>query len=281
MGEIIKSRQNPQLKAVRALLNKKARYAEGLFRFDGKKLFIECLGKVRIERVFLKYPTDPYIEDLVNKAQADGFLRGGSVIFVEGSAFETITEESSPEGIVTVAAHMRKLHSDVSVSRATQMVDSQDRILLVESVRDAGNLGTIIRTSAALGIDKLIISDDCADLYNPKTIRSSMGGLFRLPILRIENEYMPELVRQLRAEGRRIYAAALSNDAQTVGELILQRGDGFIIGNEGHGLSDALIDAADSCAIIPMIEGNESLNAAAAAAICIWETVRARSADLQ
>ena len=97
MREIIKSRQNPQLKAARALLNKKARYAESLFRFDGKKLFCDCLGSVRIERIFLRYPTDSSIESLVSKAIEDGFLREESVILVEESAFESITEESSPE----------------------------------------------------------------------------------------------------------------------------------------------------------------------------------------
>ena len=87
---------------------------------------------------------------------------------------------------------------------------------------------------------------------------------------------MAGLVRDMRARGRRIYAAALRDNVKVVGEFELCDGDCFIIGNEGHGLSDALIEASDGCAIIPMVEGNESLNAAVAAAICIWETVRVR-----
>ena len=102
-----------------------------------------------------------------------------------------------------------------------------------------------------------------------------MGALFRMPTLSVKKEDMPMLVQALRGAGRRVYAAALRDDAERIGEFELRDGDCFIIGNEGHGLSDTLIEASDSAAIIPMCEGSESLNAAAAATICIWETVRA------
>ena len=152
---------------------------------------------------------------------------------------------------------------------------------MAESLRDPGNLGTVIRTSAALGIDRLIITDDCADLYNPKTVRAAMGGLFSLDIDIVKQEELPILISSLinnenDKNNRRIYATALTDNAEKIGELKLSEGDAFVIGNEGHGLSEATVKAASGVAIIPMTEGSESLNAAAAAAICIWETVRAK-----
>ena len=101
-----------------------------------------------------------------------------------------------------------------------------------------------------------------------------MGALFRLNTVTVEHAELPELIKELCSSGRRVYAAALRPDAMKIGELELSGGDCFIIGNEGHGLSENVIASATGTAIIPMVEGNESLNAAAAAAICIWETVR-------
>ena len=144
--------------------------------------------------------------------------------------------------------------------------------MLLESVRDPGNLGTIIRGASAFGVDRLIISEDCADLYNAKTVRASMGTVFRQYIDRVEN--MPCAIRALRKSGRTIYAAALDSSALRLGEASLNSRDGIVIGNEGHGLSAETIDACDRCLFIPMAEGTESLNAAMAATVCMWEMYR-------
>ena len=132
-----------------------------------------------------------------------------------------------------------------------------------------------MRSCAALGIDTLVLSHDCADIYNPKTVRAAMGALFRMPTLTVRQTELPEFVKLLRAKGRRVYAAALRENAERIGEMTLRHGDCFIIGNEGHGLTEEIIEASDGAAIIPMVEGNESLNASAAATVCIWEIVRA------
>ena len=102
-----------------------------------------------------------------------------------------------------------------------------------------------------------------------------MGGLFKLKIDTVPAEQLPDAICSLREDGRRVYAAALHTEALELGSFELGQGDCFVIGNEGHGLSNATVSACDACAIIPMREGSESLNAAAAAAICIWETVKA------
>ena len=275
--EVITSKQNPTVKRISALSDKKGRRAEGLFRFDGIKLFGEAIASgLDIKYVVLCDKADKIIVSAVEKTVSDGALSESKILLVGESVFEKLSEQKAPDGIITVAKFIGERHQDIPASEiGNYSVATGERILIAESLRDPGNLGTVIRSCAALGIDRLIISDDCADLYNPKTIRGAMGGLFRLRTDTVALEDMPALIGALRASGRRIFAAALHTEALTIGQLKLKASDCFVIGNEGHGLSDSTVNACDACAIIPMIEGSESLNAAAAAAICIWETVRA------
>lgn len=274
MKEWITSRQNPQIRWVCGLSEKKKRKETGLFRFDGIKLFSEALtNEVEIVAVFVRMPMDVTVERLLEQATRKGRVSEEQIIAVNDSVFDKITEEKSPEGVVTVARQLEKLHTRQQSADASTL-GKERRILIAESLRDPGNLGTVMRSCAALGIDCLVLTADCADLYNPKTVRSAMGALFRLPTVTVAPEELPAWIGQLRDTGRRVFAAALRENAQRIGELKLTQGDCFVIGNEGHGLSEATIEACDGTAIIPMREGNESLNAAAAAAICIWETVR-------
>ena len=274
--EVITSRQNPTVKQICALLDKKSRRESGLFRFDGIKLFGEAVAcGLSIERVVLSLGASGNVRDAVEREIESGRLESSRVMLVGEEVFSKISEERSPEGIVTVSralAQKHRTHTELDGF----CIGREERILVAESLRDPGNLGTVIRSCAALGIDRLVISDDCADLYNPKTIRAAMGGLFRMDVDVIPTNELAAAIGILRTSGRRVFAAALREDAHALGELELRRGDCFVIGNEGHGLSESVISACDACAIIPMTEGSESLNAAAAAAICIWETVRAK-----
>ena len=275
MKEIITSRQNPLVKTVCSLSEKKHRRSMKLFRFDGVKLFEEAIFcGIGIEYVILSEKANLSCNSAVDKALEEGKLNEEKVVLVSEIAFEKISEEKAPEGIITVARELSTVAERVSGDRMGELVGEKDRILIAEALRDAGNLGTVIRSSAALGIDTLVLSDDCADLYNPKTIRAAMGGLFRLNIILLDKGEMPLAIKALRASGRCVYATALKEDSTEIGRLSLKRGDCFVIGNEGHGLSDEVIASCDAACIIPMKKGCESLNASAAAAICIWETVK-------
>lgn len=274
--EIITSRQNPTVKRLCALLEKKSRRRERLFRFDGIKLLYEAATKgVDIEMIVVSEGIDEDVLARIRALVECGSIAREKIIYVSEQVFEKMSEESAPEGVITVARFIDEGHREIA-DVEDYRIERMERILLAESLRDPGNLGTVIRTSAALGIDRLIITDDCADLYNPKTVRAAMGGLFSLKIDVVRTAELPTLMRALESDGRRIYAAALTDNAQSIGDIELSRGDAFLIGNEGHGLSEQAILAASGVAIIPMTEGSESLNAAAAAAICIWETVRVK-----
>lgn len=272
VNETIRSRQNPTVKRICSLLQKKGRREEGLFRLDGSKLFSEALAcGIKIRYVAFCEEANPGVAEALAQALSKQLITREMLLCVSADVFEKMSEEKSPEGIVTVAQMPSELHKSVSANGYS--LPREERILIAESLRDPGNLGTVIRSCAALGIERLIISDDCADLYSPKTVRAAMGGLFRLRIDTASD--LPALIGELRSSGRKIYATALHSDAKLIGQLPLERGDCFVIGNEGHGLSDSVIAACTGSAIIPMTEGSESLNAAAAAAICIWETVKA------
>lgn len=279
---VITSRQNPTVKRICALDEKKNRYAEGLFRFDGIKLFREALESgLCIQKVVVREDIPEQMKAEICKEAEKRKMAKELFLVVSSAVFEKMTEERSPEGIITVAKFPSVKHRRLNGDDAAEYSLSKNaKILLVQSLRDAGNMGTVIRSSAALGIDRLVISDDCADLYNSKTLRAAMGGIFKLDIDILPETRFADAIASLRQAGRKIYAAALHTEALTVGEIDLSEGDAFVIGNEGHGLSEDVIAACDACAVIPMIEGSESLNAAAAAAICIWETVRSTKRDI-
>lgn len=276
--ETITSRQNPQiLRAVR-LQERKHRRREQLFCFDGIKLCKEALlSDVTIERIYMRASTiDRVLERMEQELPHIDFSNHPALVKLEDSVFEKISAEKSPEGIICVAKYIDKCHKIVTINNIDDSgaypVSKSERILLLESVRDPGNLGTIIRSAAAFGIDRLIISEDCADLYNPKTVRASMGTIFRQSIDCVDQ--MPRAISLLRKSGRNIYAAALDSTAVRLGAVDLHARDGIVIGNEGHGLSDETIGACTGCLFIPMAEGTESLNAAMAATVCMWEMYR-------
>lgn len=271
---IITSRQNPRVKGVCALCDRREREERGLFRFDGIKLFFEAARfGIEIDAVYLRASSS----DAVKKRLGELLLQipEEKIILVGDDVFEKMSEEKSPEGIITVAKYIDKFHKIATINRK-ELPEREERVLLAESLRDPGNLGTIIRSAAALGIHRLVLSSDCADIYNPKTIRAAMGGLFRIDIDRVDNAVFTEYISALRESGRRVFAASLDKDAAILGELECRVGDCFVIGNEGHGLSREVISACDRSVIIPMSEGSESLNAAAASVILIWEMRRAK-----
>ena len=276
--EIITSRQNPQILHAVRLQDRKHRQREKLFCFDGIKLCMEALmSDVEIVRIFLRSSTAKSVIARIEKELPSvDFSSHVALVMLEDAVFEKISIEKSPEGVICIAEYIDKCHKIVTINNIEELgaypVTENERVMLLESVRDPGNLGTIIRGASAFGIDRLIISQDCADLYNPKTVRASMGTIFRQHIDRVED--MPSAVRALQNDGRRIYAAALDSTALRLGAAELCARDGIVIGNEGHGLSDETIAACTGCLFIPMAEGTESLNAAMAATVCMWEMFR-------
>lgn len=272
--EIITSRQNPTVSAIAKLAEKKGREEAKSFRFDGIKLFEEaCLHGVSLRRILLKMSRKDGMISLLEKHKD---ALGNTLLYVlSDDLFNRISEERAPEGVICEAEFLGIHKQGESAGTLLEQwavpgtaEKNAKRIFLLESVRDPGNLGTVMRTAAAFGVDLLVLSRDCADLYNPKTVRGAMGALFRLPTCTFDD--MTEAVGVLRNAGRHVYAAALDHSAARLGEWPLCREDCVVVGNEGHGLDEKTIAACDKSLFIPMEEGSESLNAAVAASVFLW-----------
>ncbi len=266
--EIIISRQNPTVVKLAALLDKKERRRCRLFRIDGYKLFKEALAcGAETELVAIS-------SDKADKYLADAEKSGAKTVLLSPEVFSKITEEKSPDGIIAVVKYLDKIHKTLENSDIRALAASGKRIMAFESLRDPGNLGTVIRSASAFGVDTLILSADCADIYNPKTLRGAMGAIFSREILFCED--MPSSLARLSVKGRRVLAAILDNEAVAIDKAALTERDIILIGNEGHGLSKAAVEASDISVIIPIDTGRgvESLNAATAASVFMWEQRR-------
>jgi TrmH family RNA methyltransferase len=271
--ENITSRQNPLIKLTAALAERKFREREGLFRFDGKKLFLEAIDAgVPLFAVLFKESAYSAMLDAMGDRTLDDTCR---TAVLPDELFLRISEEKSPEGVICLARRLDKFHKIITIDkcRALNKEDIKGHTLLLESVRDPGNLGTIIRSAAAFGTSQIVLSADCADLYHPRVIRAAMGTLFHTRVLIAED--IVGVVRSLSRFGR-VYAAALDENARQLGSIAFGDGDAVIVGNEGHGLSEEVLAACTDKVYIPMSPGVESLNAGIAASLLLWEFYRGR-----
>jgi len=266
--EIITSRQNALLVETHKLADRKHRTKQGLFRFDGVKLAAEAIARgVELTAVLLRQSNAEAVVDRVTALAARGIPDTARCVMVADHVFDSLTEESAPEGVICVARVQHEWHRTWQAEM--DVPPHKECIMLLESVRDPSNLGAIIRSAAALGLDRLILSADCADIYSAKTVRASMGTLFSQRIDR--TDALPAYIACLRQSGRRVFAAALDESAQQLGSFDVLPGDCAVIGNEGHGLSQDTIKACGQTVYIPMTDRAESLNAAVASALLMWE----------
>lgn len=247
--EHITSRRNPLILRLRALAADGAfRRAEGEYLCDGHKLLTEALEKgAEIKTVLWKeMPGGAPLPDSVRQYSAPAEL------FDYASPMK-----NSPGPLFTLAIPAK---AEGAFSRA----------ILLENVQDPGNVGTVIRSAAAMGVDTVLLCGDCADVYSPKTARATMGAIFREKIVHCTAAEARMLADQ---NGLKLYGAALSDRAADIRTLKL-RNAVVAIGSEGRGLSVELLRLCDGELIIPMLPGSESLNAAVAASIILWEMAR-------
>ena len=259
---LLTSKSNEKLKRIRKLEDRKHRHREKLFVFEGAHLLEEYVraGLMPVE-IFV---CDDVVEKYGQLIEASGCF---DVFVLPRDVYKTVSSEQAPQGILSLCSFEEKKAESWN-ARVTGS-------LLLESVRDAGNLGTIIRTAASLGIDRIFISDDCADLYNSKTVRATMGALFFSDITVVSD--LCTVADAIKSEGGRVFATLPAEGAKVLGEFEVLPTDSFAIGNEGGGLSERLISYCTDSAVIPMSGRTESLNAAAAATVFLWEMAKAKS----
>lgn len=263
----IESRNNPVVREYAKLVDKKYRLREKLFLCDGAKLFCEAVdASAEIEAVLLlDGKNNPIITRTIKKMEKSSAYKNTRLYRVAPSVFEKLNTEKSPDGVVSVIKHLDNFRKLYKIERNDAAAYRDEKIMLLYAVRDPGNFGTIVRSAAAFGFDRLIVSDDCADLYNPRTLRGAMGALFRMRVDAVEN--FASAVQALTAVGRRVYAAELRDGALSTDALEIRRDDCFAIGNEGHGIPSELSAICTGSVYIPIAKTSESLNAATAASI--------------
>jgi len=270
--ETITSRNNELVKWAASLSEKKGRDNARAFIAEGKKLSFEAaLASLPITHVFVdESRRDEYMPRIRELFSCD-LYKETEIVFLSEGAFSKISTEKSPQGIISVIKYLDFFRDLDIIYNEDFYLGENERAIILSSVRDPGNLGAIIRSSVAFGVDRIIISSDTADVYNPKTVRSAMGSLFKVKIDRISA--LPECIRVLRGASRRVFAAELTNSAVSLRDVSTRPTDVFVIGNEGHGIADDVSNSCDGSVYIPISEKTESLNAAVAAAVFMWETL--------
>lgn len=195
-------------------------------------------------------------------------LSGLSCEIVADEVFARMSDTVTPQGILCI---VRQQH--YNIEEILQKNKEHTLFILLEDIQDPGNLGTIFRTAEAAGADAVIMSSRTADVYNPKTIRSTMGAVYRVPFLYTED--ISSMIKMLREQGIMVYAAHLGAE-DFYDAYDYRRSTAFLIGNEANGLRDETAGCADALLGIPMEGKVESLNAAVASSILLYEAYRQR-----
>ena len=253
---------NQQQKYILNLQRKsRERKREQAFVIEGRKMFEEAPAD-RIKMIVAS-------ESFCKSKEGAALLKGKKFDVVSDSIFETLSDTKTPQGILAIVKRLNYTMNDL------MQVKNQKapHLVVLDNLQDPGNLGTIFRTAEAAGVTGILLSKDCVDVYNPKVIRSTMGAVFRMPFLYVED--LPEKIKELQKEGIKTYAAHLRGE-NAYDEEDYTTGCAFLIGNEGNGLRDEVADCADCLIRIPMEGEAESLNAAVAAAVLMFEAGRQR-----
>ena len=250
--ETITSRTNPLCTHIRKLASSAAyRRKQGEFLCDSPKLVEEALlwqGGLRT-LVFTEGTALPPVPE------------GTRLVRVPEDVMTSISPAQTPQGMLAVCA--------MAPQPLPEKLEGK-RYVVLDGVQDPGNVGTILRTADAFSADGLLLVNGCADLYNPKTLRATMGAAFRCPVWSCGAEQLGGLLKESHLP---LYGAALRNDTADARAVDLSRCV-IAIGSEGRGLSQAVLDLCDQTVLIPMRAHCESLNAAAAATVLLWEAAR-------
>ena len=269
-NEVITSRNNPLVKLAASLADKKGRKSERLFMAEGLKLTLEAISEsLPITHILINEDDkDDIIPRIMSELEARAMSEVQVCILGTG-AFEKISTEKAPQGVITIIKYLDFSVNPDIIYKEEFFLRSEERAIALCSVRDPLNLGAIIRSAVAFGFDHIVVSDDCADVYNPKTIRSAMGGTFKVKITAVPS--LSDFVEAARCNNRRVFAAELADTAKSLAEAELCASDIIVIGNEGHGIPAEISSKCNGSLYIPIMGGIESLNASVAASVLMWE----------
>lgn len=271
---VITSRKNSRVVETAALHEKKYRYERELFLLEGEKLVAEALvhGLPVVELYLSEGKSEEILsrlEPLLQNPDYDEL----AVYILSDDCFLKISSEKSPQGVIAVTKHLDFFKRKTIIYDEDILSLVGKRTVVLYAMQDPGNLGAVIRSAVAFGADSILLSADCADLYNSKTIRAAMGSLFRVRACVVKE--IASAIAALQHSGRRVLAAELRDGAVSLSDISLLASDCVVIGNEGHGIPQEISAMCDASVYLPISANAESLNAAVAAAIFLWEQSKA------
>ena len=267
MNDCIESLQNPGIKDIVRLRRRTHRDEEGVLIVEGYREVLRALdNRVRLTKLY--YCPELYVQGkhepgLVERARA----AGAQVFRCAPRVFEKIAYRDRPEGLLALAPQGSHRLEDLRLPE-------NPLLLVAEHIEKPGNLGTMLRSADAAGVDALVVCDRCTDIHNPNVVRASIGTLFTVPLAEATTE---ETLKFLRAKGIRTLAAT-PHATQEYTDVDMTGGVAIVVGAEQYGLSEAWMTRADEPVRIPMLGQADSLNVAAAATILLYEAVRQRRA---
>ncbi len=263
---VITSSQNPKVKAACALRDKRSRIETGLFLIEGYRELRRAIdAKVRLETLFV-CPCF-FLKDNEKSLMRDASLLGATVYEVAPALFEKLSYRDRPDGLIGIAQQMQLGLEEIKFKRPEAPF-----LVVAEAIEKPGNLGTILRSADAAGVDAVIVSDPCTDIYNPNVVRASVGTLFTVPVIEATGEAVLSFLKK-----RHIPIVAATPSADTFfTESNLKGPVAILVGTEQLGLSELWMKAATIKVKIPMNGVADSLNVSAATTLLLYEALRQR-----
>jgi len=259
----ITSNSNPKIKHVKELHKKKYRDKYNEFIIEGIRIIEHGLYYGRVNSIFL---TREMYEDIKNRELFKMInSKEIDIYIVPQQLFKEISDTNTPQGILGIANKVFYEIDDILNDKSNYF------FIVLDRLQDPGNVGTIIRTADAAGVDCIITNKGCVDVYNTKTIRATMGSIFTMPVIHIDDSSL--LIKQFKDHGIKIVSTILETNKYHF-EVEYGNKVAIIIGNEGNGISEELIKESDLKIKIPIIGSAESLNASVASSIVIYEVLR-------
>ena len=255
---IITSKDNEFIKNIKKLKDKKYRDERNEFIVEGIKMVGEAIKEeANIKNIII-------CDDCYNNCEIPSELKyeiaKRKITYVSQKVFDTITDVTNPQGILAV----------VEKNKVNDIDYKQDFFLILDDIQDPGNIGTILRTADSINLNQIIVSNKTADAFNPKVVRSTMGAIFRINVIVCED--LSSVISQLKKHKVKIAATDLKTD-KSIYDVDYKK-TAVIIGNEANGVSEKLLERADVKIKIPMTGKTESLNAAVATGIILYEKQR-------
>ena len=255
---IISSKDNEIVKRIRKLKEKKYRDMENVYIVEGIKMLREAIeSKTAIEQIIICddcEKSDGIPKDLMYE------MAKYDCVYVTSKIFKYISEVQSPQGVLTI----------VEKNNSKPINYKEDIIIALDGLQDPGNLGTILRTLDSANLSQVIVSKTTVDAYNPKVVRSTMGAIFRINVIEVDN--LKETLLEMKTHNYKVMCTDLKAKENIYS--IDYNKKILVIGNEANGVSKEILNIADEKIIIPMLGKTESLNASVATSILVYEYVR-------